>query len=722
MDRAIIGALLLIPVLVKLPLVLGFLHADPMLLFSGLALAPGGGITALPTLDPNVGYTSQALGYRAALDVFSGRMPWWNPFEGLGAPLAGELQSAALFPLTWLLLLPNGQLLEHLVLQQIAGASCFFLLRTLRIGRPASGFGAAMFMFNGVFAWLGNAIINPVPFLPVLLLGVECTAMSVRTRRMGSTWIVAGIAASLYAGFPEVAYLDGLLALVWTLMRAGLLPKVDRVAFLREVALAGTAALFLAAPILIAFLDYVPFADLGLHGSGGLDYASLDGDHAAGLALPYLFGSIFSNPAYSAFWSMIGGYSGCCLPGLALAGVFGKSRRALRLTVAGWVVLSLGATFGATGLQWLLYLVPGLREIALYRYLFSSWLFCLCILAAFAIDDLLRHGRRAPVAFGLACVAVALAAALVFRDNTHLPIMATEIARGTAILAAACALVASGFLFIGKVHRQVAAAGVAAATLVEAIVLFAIPVLHYPRSGAIDIAGVDYLRSHLGMQRFATLGPIAPNYGSYFGIAAVNHNDLPIPAKWTGFLGDNLDRNAVPTIFNGIDRADPHGISSGESLLANIATYAGIGVRYVVTTPDRPLPGLPEVFRGLSERIFELDGVAPYFRAPGCRIEALDRTHVRTICPAPSILVRLELSMPGWRVDIDGQSHEVHTFADIFQSVQLPAGPADVRFDFQPPFILWGYAMASFAAGALIVDTVVRTRPATPDPDATPTI
>ena len=51
-------------------------------------------------IDPNVGFITQSLGHLAALDILHGHLPWWNYFEGLGQPLAGEMQSAALFPLT----------------------------------------------------------------------------------------------------------------------------------------------------------------------------------------------------------------------------------------------------------------------------------------------------------------------------------------------------------------------------------------------------------------------------------------------------------------------------------------------------------------------------------------------------------------------------------------------------------------------------------------------
>src|ERR1035437_8473724 len=60
-------------------------------------------INGQDTLDPNDGTITQALGHTAAEQVLHGHMPWWNYDEQVGAPLAGDMQSAALFPLTLIL-------------------------------------------------------------------------------------------------------------------------------------------------------------------------------------------------------------------------------------------------------------------------------------------------------------------------------------------------------------------------------------------------------------------------------------------------------------------------------------------------------------------------------------------------------------------------------------------------------------------------------------------
>lgn len=301
-SEAIAPVLLgLLPILVKFPFIVGAFRANPMLLVSGIQqdVKPGllGGFPPLPTIDPNVGFTSQALGHRAALDILSGHMPWWNPFEGVGVPLAGEMQSAALFPLTWLLAFPNGQLIEHLTLQVIAGLSTWFLLRQLRLGRLPAFAGAAVFAFNGVFAWLANAVINPVPFLPMILLGIERAAAHPQRRWTGGgAWISVGIAASLYGGFPEVAYLNGLLAVAWVLARACVLAPDERWRFLTRVAAAGITGLLIAAPVLIAFADYLRVADLDTHAGMGFLSRHLEPGDLVVMALPWLYGGLFFDP------------------------------------------------------------------------------------------------------------------------------------------------------------------------------------------------------------------------------------------------------------------------------------------------------------------------------------------------------------------------------------------------------------------------------------------
>ncbi|WP_250476989.1 hypothetical protein [Caballeronia sp. INML1] len=407
---------LLAPILVKAPLLIGALIADPAVLYAGLHshlhAGPLTGYPPYPTIDPNIAFTSHALGRRAALSLFGGRSPWWNHLEGVGAPLAGEMQSAALFPLTWLLILHDGQLYMHITLQVIAGWSTWALLR--RIGcTPLSATAAALvFEFNGTFAWLANAVVNPIAFLPLTLLGIEILRDRVAIRRKGGmTWLIVGLAASLYAGIPEVAYLGGLLILVWTLVRTASLPRSLRLTYWLRICVGGVAALVLAAPTLIPFFDFLPLANTGGHGDG-FAAAHLSPSYALALFSPYAFGSIFQNAPFADFWGSVGGYAGYVLTALALFGVGGPTLRGLRLALAIWTAVCLALTFGMPGTSVLLHIVPGLKLAAFYRYLPPSWEFSLCVLAALGLTDLATapHARWLTAMTVLVALACAVAA------------------------------------------------------------------------------------------------------------------------------------------------------------------------------------------------------------------------------------------------------------------------------------------------------------------------
>src|SRR5664279_3933339 len=120
----------------NLPVLLHVVTTNPLVINAYLTPPTSGRLPGLPYIDPNAGYTTQALGHLAALDWLHEHVPWWDPFEGIGAPLAGEMQSGAFFPLTILLALHQGLLLLQLMLEAATGWSTYFLIRRLGVGKP----------------------------------------------------------------------------------------------------------------------------------------------------------------------------------------------------------------------------------------------------------------------------------------------------------------------------------------------------------------------------------------------------------------------------------------------------------------------------------------------------------------------------------------------------------------------------------------------------------
>lgn len=258
-------------VVAHLPFLLGFFDPNP--LGPRSAMVSGGTpglLRGYDTADPNDGFISQALGHRASLDLLGGHLPWWNPYEGTGAPLAGETQSAALFPPTLLTRLGDGQVFEHMLLEIVAGLSTFLLLRRISVTRWASAAAAIAFALNGTFAWYYAPNINPIAFLPLLLLGIELAYAASVARKRGGWWVIAVAGAlSVYAGFPEVAYIDGLLGVCWFAWRCGCVGRNRLMVLVRKAAVGVIVGVLLSAPLLIASFGYFTNADLAAHGAEG---------------------------------------------------------------------------------------------------------------------------------------------------------------------------------------------------------------------------------------------------------------------------------------------------------------------------------------------------------------------------------------------------------------------------------------------------------------------
>ena len=176
-----------------------------------------GGVFSGPAgwVDPSVGYIIQPIGYLVASDWLHGIIPWWNPYAGLGMPLAAETQSEAFFlPFVLLLHFNAGWIWLRVILQALSGVFLYVFLKEIRLAPRAALMGAALFEFTPEYLLCPSAPIAPLPFFPLLLLGIEYAARaSAQGKRGGWSGIVIACVYSIYAGNPEVAYFDGMLAL-----------------------------------------------------------------------------------------------------------------------------------------------------------------------------------------------------------------------------------------------------------------------------------------------------------------------------------------------------------------------------------------------------------------------------------------------------------------------------------------------------------------------------
>jgi hypothetical protein len=695
--------LLLLPVVVHLPALTGWHRFDPLfqVSVSGLPLettVPDGLLTGYPGwVDANAGVTVEALGALAARDWLHGVLPWWNPYSGVGLPLAAESQNCAFFlPFVLLLALPHGLLLLRITVIALAGLFTLPLLRRLGCSGMPALVGASLFELNGTFAWFSHGPIMPIAFLPLLLFGIE-------QARDGRRWpplaIPLGIAWSLLAGFPETAFIDGLFAFAWAALR--FVQSGSRLRYAGCVIGGGLVGLMLAAPGIWPFIEALARSFLSTH--EGVNADVLLPANLTLMLFPYVFGAVpmgvLRLGVHHLLWYKTGGFCDLVLVGLALIALRWPYRiGALRWLLVGWIVLTLARALGIPGVTEAFTAVPLLRQAAFHVYVLPSWSMALCVLAAFALQDWTEgcpssFRRALMLTVGIGTLALRMgrgeAEPLLQQIPGYLVYPLSSIAIATVMLAA----VAHLWSRPATAKRQTV---MGAALVAHAGLLFSFPLLSGAQGGHLDVASLRYLQSHVDLGRVVSFGPLVPNYGAFFGIAEVGHNYLPVPRNWVDYIRLHLHPDTDGVTFY-------EGWTLPRDGLADLMrAYEATGVSYALTAwgVDLPLAGATLAWRGDSMNIWKLPDPAPYFSAGVCALTPRSRLAVEADCPAPATLRRLELTWPGWRVRIGGAPAEI-VADDIFQTVALPAGRSEIAFAYAPPWI--NAAWAACATGAAIL-------------------
>jgi hypothetical protein len=583
-------AVSLVPFLANLPALVGVVKYQPILNTSGLGTTfRKGFIPGQPFIDPNVGYNSQAIGHAAAISWLHLHVPWWNLNDGLGMPLAASVQSASFLPLTLLQALPGGSLLFHIALELIAAIATYALLRQLRCSPFAAALGGMAFSLNGSIAWVTNAPANPVPFLPLCLLGIEYVVSAARAKRRGGWILLAlGVWLSIVAGFPEVAVINSGLVAAWFVVR--LVQRwPDRVGILVRGALGVAVGFALGAPLLNAFVRYLKVANVGIH-TYPLATFTIPRAGLAQLVSPYLFGGILdtTDPTIYEVWTRTGGYAGATLLVLALGAMWGRRELAIRVLLGAWAVLFLGSNFNVPVLHQVVQNIPGLTHLAIYRYDMSSALLCLCLLAAFCLDDLIELPaikvltRLAPgIAMVLALFAIGFLSAPTGRAWAHLHVPRWYWGSIALFVLTIGALVVAIVLALAD-RRSLVRIVVGAILVVEAFGYFEVPILAWPRSATVDTAPITFLRANLGVQRYFSTGPAAPNYGAYYGVASLGASDLPIPKNWGTYVHDQLSPCILPWQFGNGGPVAGCPITPVLAAMKYVTGYEEAGVKYLL--------------------------------------------------------------------------------------------------------------------------------------------
>jgi hypothetical protein len=300
----------------------------------------------------------------------AGKLPFWNPYLFMGAPLLANSQAAVLYPLHWPLLwlsVPK-QIAWSIVLHVwLAGAGTYlFARRALRLRPLAAMVAGTVFALGG---FLGAQVehvnqLNASAWLPWLLLCLEEARWPGRRRWLALLGGVAVVALALLAGHMQAAYILLFGAATYALLTGFEGPKTwqwrESLDNLARLAVMAVSALLLAAGQLLPTLE---LSNLSVR-SGGLPYnEAASFSLKPGLILKAFLPPFLWEPPFSEYVAYVG------LLGLVLvaAGVWAIWRRRARggrfIALA---ALGLFLAFGACNpAYYVLYkLVPG---FALFR-------------------------------------------------------------------------------------------------------------------------------------------------------------------------------------------------------------------------------------------------------------------------------------------------------------------------------------------------------------------
>ncbi|MCK6447688.1 MAG: YfhO family protein [Planctomycetes bacterium] len=367
-----------------------------------------------------------------ARELARGVVPLWNPLNAGGLPQLANYQSAVFSPfsLPGYLLGPKlGALVSTWLQLFVLGVFGALFLRELGLRRLAAWLGGVVFAFNGFTATCASyPHVGVFALMPVLLFTLERAFRGVRERGRVSfgACVALAIEAALaaYAGHPETLFFVACVVTGWALLRLLLDRRelAERRATLRlSCALVSSAfaAVMLAAPQLLPFLEYLPRSSV--FGSHRLESMHVAVDNLPLLCFPDLAGApragelvqatlptpvyeevVANSPGALALW--------CAL----LAWLF--ARRDPRQWFVGCLALvwvpyayDLGGFGGAMRALPVFELVPAARSQPV-------WIPALAISAALALDGLLSAASRglgSRLVRSGAVVAVALAFAAV---------------------------------------------------------------------------------------------------------------------------------------------------------------------------------------------------------------------------------------------------------------------------------------------------------------------
>ena len=675
-----------------------------------------------------------------------GHWPLWNPYQGIGQPLAANMQSAALDPLFVAINLhPTTRTwdLTWLFVFSIAAVATFLFCRRLGIGVLGAACGAGAFTLFGWFAMdTSDAFVHLYVYLPLLFLTIDGTARSSKLR-----WVAglgAAVAGSILAGMPESTFFVLAGAGAYAAFRSSTSPPGERWATAFRLGCAAAFGLALAAPLLLMLFQYLGVS-FNLHTAG---FGARTGGFRALLAwlFPFIRGETMAGG-----WNTVGidrGWIG--MAWAMLAAVAAAAPRALRRS-GGWFFLALGLLVEARNhavpvVQWLGRL-PGFDRADAIAFAPPLAGFGFAVAAAIAIDALVE-GEVERRRLGIGVVAVFMLATILVLTGSGSYLRDVAAARVWLLVGAVAGAVIVVAAFLAVLHpngRRICAGVAASSLLTELFLLFPAPSLYAPRVNPYQqppwLSLVETgLAQHSSARVFGFESVLYPNTAGVFGISDIRTVDALYIDRYVRYLRSFVvpfvDRFTGDGLPDGTVQANPMfdllGVryvmssSKGLDLGAGAGQYASLGDSGGVKVYENT-HALPRAFVvGDLQQTRDVGAALSYLKSMGhpqtdgtTLLDRFDPTHqavvegggpvvanLRAHAPdrvasivsygsqrveidvttgTPGLLVLTDAYYPGWRATVNGQPSPILPADIAFRGVMLGGGASRVVFTYHAP-------------------------------------
>jgi len=675
--------------------------------------------------------------------VHHGVLPLWNPFSGLGMPLAFNWESAPLgLPqlIGYLAPIQLAFTVGVLVTVVVGGTGAYVFGRVLRLGPLASALLGTVFVLSGpIFSFLGWSSTSAGSWTGWIF---AAAVLVIRGRRR-IAWVcglAVGIAMSIYAGHPETTLLIliGLFVFVVLLLVHKFLSRREWNQVLAPtlaLAAAGAAGLALSAPVLLPGLQLINQS--GRTGTG--NYASISiPNHTL---LQFAFQGFDGFPTAGSHWfgsvsyEWTADYVGIIAIVLALVAIGTRWRRpeVQGLTA---VIVVMGALALVRDVASFVSHLPVVGSVILSFALVPLAL-SVAALAGIGLERLVRHHEElrtrqwAGACFGAAALALVLI--WVF-DRGHLAPSEANIRATSFVWPAVATLIGlSTVLWVDLTVRRshgrprIGVGRVAGGILLVCETAFLVasgaPLWTSSPHPLQTTPAVTSLQRKVGTS-LVGLGASQCIASTYLGTS-----QLGILAQAnTLFLVHELDiyDPLIPKSYF-TSWQELTGSQGGSAYfyqfcpaVTSIAAARRFGVQYVLEERGSKGPaGTSFVGQYGDEELYRVPGSASATLVPAAANAPLppndapgQPVHVHTPNPstwqlttsaARAQVLRLRLTnVPGWKATIDGQPLQLQPYSGVMLQARVPPGRHRIVIEYWPTTFTAGLVLAAVAIAGLV--------------------